>query len=162
MNKNTAFTEIKIPEKHAAILEKVQLAFVSTLRHTDGYISTNPVGFIWDGEYLRFSTLKDRVKYQNLQHDPRITVCVLDPDDHTHYIEIRGVAEISEDPDRVFLQQIVDHYQGPAKFDHDAPESERVIVKVIPHEVSSPLLYGGRLAAGLDHLTIPQGASQGH
>jgi len=160
MNMNNGSREIKIPEKHAAILEKVQLAFVSTLRHQDGYISTNPVGFIWDGEYLRFSTLKDRVKYQNLLHDPRLTVCVLDPDDHTHYIEIRGVAEITEDPGSVFLQQIVDHYQGPPKFDHDAPDAERVIVRLIPHEVSSPLLYGGRLAASLDHLTIPQGAGQ--
>ena len=42
------------------------LATVSTIRHQDGLISTNPVGFDWDGEFVRLSTLKSRVKYRNL------------------------------------------------------------------------------------------------
>lgn len=154
MTRQDTHQEVQIPQKHVYMLEKIQLAFVSTIRHTDGYISTNPVGFIWDGEYLRFSTLKERVKYNNLLHNSQLTVCVLDPDDHTRYLEIRGVAEITDDPDSAFLQQVVSHYGGP-KFDHDPPDAQRVIVKLIPHQVSAPLLYGGKLAASLEHKTIP-------
>jgi PPOX class probable F420-dependent enzyme len=158
MDRHHASQEVQIPGSHVSILEKVQLATVSTIRHKDGYISTNPVGFLWDGEYLRFSTLKERVKYENLRHNPQITVCVVDPEDATRYIEIRGVAEFSDDPDREFLQRVVNHYKGPnedPEFDFDSPGTQRVIVKVIPHQVSAPLLYGGRLADSLECKTIP-------
>lgn len=41
------------------------LAMVSTIGYKDGLISTNPVTFDWDGEHVRLSTLKSRVKYRN-------------------------------------------------------------------------------------------------
>jgi hypothetical protein len=46
------------------ILETALLATVSTITHKDGLISTDPVGFDWDGGYVRLSTLKSRVKYR--------------------------------------------------------------------------------------------------
>jgi len=58
--------EASIPDTHAGILETALMAMVSTIGHKDGLISTNPVAFDWDGEYIRLSTLKSRVKYRNL------------------------------------------------------------------------------------------------
>ena len=50
--------EAPIPDTHVGILETALLATVSTISHKDGLISTNPVGFDWDGEHVRLSTLK--------------------------------------------------------------------------------------------------------
>ncbi|MDO8863002.1 PPOX class F420-dependent oxidoreductase [Haliea sp. E1-2-M8] len=133
-----------VPDSHKAILEKGMFAFVSTIRVKDQLISTNPVGFDWDGETFRFSTLKSRVKYRNLQADSRITICVLDPVNPTRYVEIRGHAELTDDPGGSLNQKLFRKSMG-RDFDLDEPDAERVIVTVIPEQVSTPLLYGGRL-----------------
>lgn len=133
-----------VPESHVGILESARIGLISTIRHQDGLISTNPVGFDWDGEHVRFSTLKSRVKYKNLLANPLITFCVLDPAMPTRYIEIRGRAEISEDPTAALARKMSGQ-QGGTKFELDKPGAERVIVKIIADQVSTPTLYGGKL-----------------
>lgn len=133
-----------VPDSHKAILESAVFAFVSTIRVKDQLVSTNPVGFDWDGETFRFSTLKSRIKYRNLQADSRITICVLDPVNPTRYVEIRGHAELADDPDGSLNQKIYRKNMG-RDFDLDEPDAERVIVTVMAEQVSTPLLYGGRL-----------------
>jgi PPOX class probable F420-dependent enzyme len=136
-----------VPASHRHILESGVLAFVSTIRASDGLISTNPVGFDWDGDTFRFSTLKSRVKYRNLQQDPRITVCVMDPAAPTRYVEIRGTALLEDDPEGSLNQKIFRKNMG-TDFDLDEPGAERVTVTVVAQQVSAPLLYGGKL----DHI----------
>jgi hypothetical protein len=89
---NAELPEAPIPDTHVGILETALLATVSTISHKDGLISTNPVGFDWDGEYVRLSTLKSRVKYRNLVANPQVTFCAVDPKMPMRYIEIRGSA----------------------------------------------------------------------
>jgi len=134
----------KVPESHVAILESARVAMVSTIRHKDGLISTNPVGFDWDGEHVRISTLKSRVKYRNLLANPLITFCALDPNMGTRYIEIRGRAEISEDPTAALARKLFGQQDGTS-FKLDEPGAERVVVKIIAEQVSTPTLYGGKL-----------------
>jgi PPOX class probable F420-dependent enzyme len=140
--------EIEIPEAHHAILAANHQGVISTVRHKDGLISTHPVSYVWDGKCVRISTIKNRVKYQNLLANPRIAFCVVHAADPTRYIELRGYATIEEDPDRSFLRrQFTDGSGGvepPA--DLDPPGTERVIIRVHPHQSSSPLLYGGRFS----------------
>lgn len=138
-------SEVSIPESHRPILESAIYAQVSTVRHKDGYISTNPMSFDWDGEYLRLSTLKQRVKYRNLLNNPQITVCIVDPKDMTRYVEIRGVAELADDPEGSLNRKMFRRLMG-REFDLDPPGAQRVIIRVIPHQVSTPLLYGGKLS----------------
>jgi PPOX class probable F420-dependent enzyme len=137
-------SDVHVPESHLHILETAIQGMLSTIRHKDGLISTNPVGFDWDGEFVRISTLKSRVKYANLLADPRVTFCVLDPQMPTRYIEIRGSAEISEDPDGELNRKMYRRHTGK-EFDLDAAEAERVIVRIVPIQVSTPTLYGGKV-----------------
>ena len=71
-------TEIEIPESHRGILAANSLGLLSTIRHKDGLISTNPVSHVGDGECVRVSTIKGRVKYDKLLADSRGTFCVVD------------------------------------------------------------------------------------
>ena len=136
--------EATIPESHVAILETALMAVVSTISRRDGLISTNPVGFDWDGEYVRLSTLKSRLKYRNLMANPQVTFCAVDPKVPSRYIEIRGYAELSDDPERALSKKMVGRMSGKEQ-DLDEPGAERVIIKIVPTHVSTPTLYGGRL-----------------
>jgi PPOX class probable F420-dependent enzyme len=151
--------EAEIPHTHVSILDTAMLATVSTISHKDGLISTNPVTFDWDGEYVRLSTLKSRVKYRNLLSNPQITFCALDPKLGARYLEIRGYAEISEDPDGALNRKLFRRTTG-AEWppDLDEPGAERVIVKIVPTQISAPSVYGGRFdrdATGLGEKAPP-------
>jgi PPOX class probable F420-dependent enzyme len=138
--------EAKIPATHVGILETALLATVSTISHRDGLISSNPVGFEWDGEHIRLSTLKSRFKYHNLVANPQITLCVVDPKVPTRYLEVRGFADLIDDPKGTLNRKLFARMSGeemPA--DLDPPGDERVIIKIVPTRVSAPDLYSGRL-----------------
>ena len=134
-----------IPDSHVDILQNAFSAMVTTIRQKDGLPSTNPVSFVWDGERVRFSTLKQRVKYKNLINNPALTMCMMDPRDMTRYIEIRGHGEIEDDPGGEWNKAIYRKVMGE-EFTLDEPDAERVIVTLVPKQVSAPLLYGGKLA----------------
>ncbi len=136
--------EAPIPDTHVGILQTAVLAMMSTISRNDGLISTNPVAFDWDGEYVRLSTLKSRLKYRNLVANPQITFCAVDPRAPTRYIEIRGYAHISDDPERALSRKLTARMSGK-ELDLDEPGAERVIIKIIPTHVSTPTIYGGSL-----------------
>lgn len=144
--------EIPIPEEHAKILAANANGLISTIRHKDGLISTNPVGYVWDGESVRISTLKSRMKYKNLAANPTITFCVVHAADFTRYVELRGTASLEDDPERAFLQRQFRENSGGAEApaDLDPAGSERAIVRIHPVQSSMPLLYGGRFSRPLE------------
>lgn len=83
----------EIPTPHVDILEERCSASVATLR-TDGQRSGNPFSIARDGEKACFSSREGTKKGRNLRADARIALSLLDRDDPTRYVEIRGIAEI--------------------------------------------------------------------
>lgn len=137
---------VAIPESHRELVEKSSGAVLSTIRHKDGLLSANPVGYTWDGEVFRISTLKSRVKYKNILADPRVALCIMSKQDSTVYIEFRGHAVIEEDPDRAHLRHQFRRSGTEPVEDLDSPGAERVIIVLRPEQISAPLLYGGRFS----------------
>ncbi|MDP6978006.1 MAG: PPOX class F420-dependent oxidoreductase [Myxococcota bacterium] len=136
--------EVAIPEAHHELLREQHFGFLTTLR-PDGMLSTNPVGFLFDGERVRISTLGNRFKVRNLRADPRVAFCVQSASNPMDYIEIRGKATIADDPDRSFFRaQFMDGAGSEPPDDIDPPDAERVIITLHPQRVSAPQLYGGR------------------
>ena len=137
--------DVLIPEEHHELLRKQHFAMLTTMR-ADGMFSTNPVGFTWDGEKLRISTLKSRLKYSNIKNDSRVAFCVQSFSDPMHYVEVRGHATLEDDTDRsYFRMQFRDGSGGQEPPDDmDPPGSERVVITIHPVKVSAPTLYGGR------------------
>ena len=62
-------------DKQLATINSTFLGTLSTIRHSDGLISSNPVGFTWNGKEVEVSTIKGRLKYHNVLADPRATLC---------------------------------------------------------------------------------------
>lgn len=139
---------VVIPEASRAILDANSLGILTTIRAKDGLPSSNPVGYVWDGNAVGISTLASRVKYKNLIANPAVAFCVVDREDHTRYVELRGHATLEPDPDRSFLDRQFRRQSGGqgAPKDLDAPGEQRFVIWIRPQQVSSPLLYGGRFA----------------
>lgn len=139
----------QIPESHFDILESKCSPVVCTVR-ADGLLSAHPVSIVWDGKFIRFSTLKDRMKYKNLVADSRVTLCIIHPDNDLHYIEVRGHAVMEDDTDLSFVNSIAKKYMGLEKFPFDLPGVERITITVHPDQISTPVM--GKVADELSKL----------
>ena len=67
-------------------------------RAADGRPLVAPVWFVIEGGYLVFNTGKDTGKGRALARDPRIAICVDLEQPPFAYVQVQGVAELSEDP----------------------------------------------------------------
>ena len=98
----TRLESLPIPDAVHDILTDKPTGFVATVR-PDGMLSVTPVGLMFDGEYVRFSTTRDRRKYRNLLRDDRVTMAVAHRNNPNRYVEIRGRARMEDDPDHTFI-----------------------------------------------------------
>lgn len=136
---------LRIPGSHIDLLTSNYSATMTTVRHSDGLLTTNPVTAHWIDNTVKISTLKSRMKYKNIVADNRVTVCVVSPTDRMHYIEIRGRASLEDDLDRRFHDSMFEKTVGsPPPEDMDPAGAQRVVITVHPEQISHPTLYGGR------------------
>jgi PPOX class probable F420-dependent enzyme len=119
-----------VPESHKDILGKKGLAHIATIG-PGGEPQSTPVWYGWDGESLKFSNTKARQKYKNLKRNPHVAVSITDPDNPYRYLELRGIAEIEDDTDRSFVNEMARKYMG-RDYPYTEPGEERVIVKIRP------------------------------
>ena len=95
------------------ILQSKQFAHLATIQ-PNGSPQSSPMWFLWDGEYIKFTTTTNRQKYQNIRRDPRVAVSITDVDNPYTYAEFRGVVErIEEDPGGKFYDTLAKHYGAP-------------------------------------------------
>ena len=127
----------EIPAHVLDLFDDKPVGILTTIR-PDGHLSSNPVAVLLrDGE-VWVSTTKDRRKYANLLADPRVTVCVLARNNPNRYVEIRGRAELVDDPDRVVIDEIFHTLTGGDRYPFDASWQERVTIVVKAEQVSAP------------------------
>jgi len=64
------------------------------------------------------------------------TCAAASPENAWHYLEIRGTAELADDPDRSAIDAVARKYMGQEHYDLDPPGTERVTVTVHIEQVS--------------------------
>jgi PPOX class probable F420-dependent enzyme len=116
------------------LVDGKNLATVATL-NPDGGPQTSVVWVLRDGDTVLFSTTKHRQKGRNLARDPRVSLTIFDPEDQYSYVEIRGTAELTDDPERALPKALGQKYMGEDGTE-EPPEVERVIVRVVPRKVT--------------------------
>jgi PPOX class probable F420-dependent enzyme len=119
-----------IPDSHADLLERPVFCHLATIR-ADGTPHVNPMWFLWDGEFLSFTTSTKRAKYRELGERPSAAVSINDPDAPYRYLELRGTVErIEPDPEGEFFAVLADRYalpmDGPVG---DAPARVRIYLR---------------------------------
>ena len=122
------------------LVDGPNFAVVATV-NPDGSPQQSVVWVKRDGDVVLFSTAEHRRKSRNLARDPRIGILIVDPDDPYRYVEIRGRAELTPDPDNALGNELWHEYLG-----EDAPDEpdwvRRVAVRVVVDKLTGPVADG--------------------
>jgi PPOX class probable F420-dependent enzyme len=99
-----------------------------------------PVWFVLEGDELVFNTGKDTAKGRALARDPRTAVCVDREQPPYAFIQVQGVAELSEDPAELVrtATAIGARYMGPERaveFGQRNGVPGELVVRICPHKV---------------------------
>lgn len=108
----------------------------------DGRPLVAPVWIIVDDDQVVFNTGRDTAKGHALQRDPRVVICVDDPHPPYSYVQIQGVASVSEDPQDLLdtATRIGARYMGAeraAEFGRRNAVPGELVVRVRPTKVNS-------------------------
>jgi len=84
-----------IPPGFLDLVNGPPVAALSTLM-PDGQPQTTVVWCDYDGRHVRVNTMRGFRKEKNMRRDPRVTLLLIDPEDTTRFMEIRGEVELTE------------------------------------------------------------------
>ena len=115
---------------------------------SDGRPLVAPVWFIVEAGRLVFNTGRDTAKGHALARDPRVTLCVDDPRPPFSFVQVQGVAEMSEGPVELIdiATRIGGRYMGPDRADEFGRRNGvpgELIVRVRPTKVISAFDIAG-------------------
>ena len=82
----------------------------------DGQPHSSLVWVDYDGACPRVNTTLERQKGRDMEHDPRVSLLVVDPENTTRFMEIRGDAELVVDGANEHLDALTRQYTGHASF----------------------------------------------
>ncbi|HEX2038408.1 MAG TPA: PPOX class F420-dependent oxidoreductase [Acidimicrobiales bacterium] len=104
----------------------------------DGTPQTHVMWVDCDDEHVLVNTEVHRSKYRNTEHDPRVTVTIMDRENPYHYAEVRGrvAGTVRGDEARRHIDTLSQKYLG-SPYDADAIQSERVILRIAPERQRS-------------------------
>jgi PPOX class probable F420-dependent enzyme len=126
-------------EARGILLHGTRTAKVATVM-PDGTPHVAPVWFVLDGEQLIFTTAADTVKGRNLLRDPRVALVVDDQEPPYAFVQVRGNAAVSGDPDDLlhFATEIGARYMGRERADEFGRRNGvpgELLVRVTPERV---------------------------
>jgi PPOX class probable F420-dependent enzyme len=124
----------EIPESHRDLLQ-APFATLATIA-PDGRPQLSEVWFLADGDTLKVSLNAERRKVANLRRNPAVTLFVLDLADPMRYLEVRGDAELQDDPDYEFANRVGAKYGADLRT-FDPPGSTRVVLTIRPTRVNA-------------------------
>ena len=119
------------------IIDEPSPAVLATI-NPDGSPQTSVVWLRRDGNDLLISSAAGRRKAKNLARDPRVSVTVYDQADPLQYVEVRGLATVTEDTGRELAVSLAEEYEGPGagqEFLDLPPEVIRIVIRVTPLRV---------------------------
>jgi PPOX class probable F420-dependent enzyme len=120
-------------------LDAPHIAVVATV-HRNGAPHLTPNWYRYDGKVLALITRTDRLKYLNLQRDPRISVCIDDPPVASNDAVISGTAACSDQDIWDEARRIIARYRAPAQVDAYLARwqmESRGLITVTPERVST-------------------------
>jgi PPOX class probable F420-dependent enzyme len=128
-----------IPEPFHDLLG-TEFATLATIGPT-GTPQQSVVWFLGSDGTVAISLNSARQKTMNLARNPRCSVVITDPASPYRYIEIRGKAVITPDPDYSFADQVGEKYSSDLR-QHDGPGEHRVKVVIEAERVRAVNMAG--------------------
>lgn len=124
-----------IPEKYEDLFKKKAFGNLATLM-PDGSPQVTPVWVDYDGTHILVNSAEGRQKDLNMERDPRVAICIQDPDDPYRYLQVRGpVVEITTEGAEGHIDKLAQHYLEVEEYPHRAPGEVRKIYKIKPENI---------------------------
>ena len=126
-----------IPESFVDLFERETFATFATLMG-DGTPQVTPVWIDRDEEgHLLVNTARGRQKERNVGRDPKVGVCVMDPEDPYRYVSVRGeVVEVTEEGAVDHIDELARRYMDVEEYPNKGEEAgPRVIIRIRPDRV---------------------------
>jgi PPOX class probable F420-dependent enzyme len=124
----------EVPSTHQDLLDSAT-AVLATVG-PDGRPQLSAVWFLKQGNTVKISLNTTRQKLKNLKANPAVTFFILDPAAPTRYLEIRGDAEVVDDVDYAFADQVGQKYSADLR-QFDGPGGSRAVVTINPVRVNA-------------------------
>jgi PPOX class probable F420-dependent enzyme len=127
----------KIPEDYLDLFSKPAVGSLATLM-PDGQPQVSPVWCDYDGQHVLVNSARGRQKDKNLQRDPRVSLCITDPENPYRYMEVRGrVVEVTEEGADDHIDKMAKKYLGEDKYPWRRSDEVRIIFKIQPEHITS-------------------------
>ena len=138
---------VTVPNTHLDLFQKPVHGVLTTMM-PDGTPQSSIVWVDYDGEHVLINTTLDRQKGRNMSANPKVALLVIDPEDTSRWIEVRGqVTEMTANGAEAHADLLTQRYTGKQHFYRDIypPEQKdketRVIVKIQPLKVSLDAIF---------------------
>jgi PPOX class probable F420-dependent enzyme len=114
-----------IPDSHLDLLTRPIIGVFTTML-PDGQPQSSLVWVDHDGACACVNTTLERRKGRDLAADPRVSLLVVDPDDTSRFMQIRGLAELLTDGAEAHLDALTRRYTDhPAYYGYIYPVEQR-------------------------------------
>jgi PPOX class probable F420-dependent enzyme len=138
---------VPIPDTHRDLLVRPIHGVLSTMM-PDGQPQSSMVWVDSGGPFVLINTTLERQKGRNMQKNPKVALLVIDPQDGSRWIEVRGrVVEIQQEGAEAHADLLTQRYTGKQHFYGDIcpvgqrQKETRVIVKIEPTRVSLDAIF---------------------
>lgn len=129
-----------VPESHRDLLDS-DVAVLGTVG-PDGRPQLSAVWFLAEDGAVRTSLNTSRQKVKNLKANPAVNLFILDRSAPTRYLEIRGDAELVDDPDYEFASKLGSKYKADLRA-YDGGNASRVVVTIRPSRINAVDMAAG-------------------
>ena len=140
--------QVTIPDTHRDLFEQPVHGVLATMM-PDGMPQSSIVWVDYDGECVLINTTMERQKGRNMQANPKVTVLVIDPNNSSRWVEVRGqVQEVTREGAEIHADKLTqrycpgkNHFYGDIYPPEQKEKETRVIVRIQPIKVSLDAIF---------------------
>jgi len=127
----------KLEEKPRKFLEESPYVGVVTTLRADGSPHSTIVWVDVEGDKVSFNTALGRAKPKHLEHDPRASLLMVDPNNSFKWVAVSGHTEVTEQGADAQIDKLAKKYLGKDEYPWRNPEETRVKVLIDPEKVDA-------------------------
>lgn len=126
------------PDEIDTILRTPLIAFIATVKR-DGMPHVTPVWYLYDGDRLLVAASTDSVKVRNVSGNPRASLSILDPDDHSRWVQVNGPVTLTKDGVSEVVRDMWKSYATGDDWEEGAEKALRdidfILISITPDKV---------------------------
>jgi PPOX class probable F420-dependent enzyme len=127
----------KLEEKPRRFLDDSPYVGVVTTLREDGSPHSTIVWVDVEGDKVSFNTALGRAKPKHLEHDPRASLLMVDPNDAFKWVAVSGPVEMTQDGADAQIDKLAKKYLGKDEYPWRNPEETRVKVLIKPEKIDA-------------------------